>query len=142
MASATLRRTRFGRAAAAAASNIVALVVSFRTAVRFICLLRGDFGFVALVRLSRPPASGCGAGPPRPAGAAFPRPPAPLPFGRGAPAAGFWLSSLSSNYPAARFFVLGLPKKPLTLHDPRSIPPRDMLFLGTLHCDKKPLDLY
>ena len=118
VAGAALRRTRFGRAAAAAASNIVALVVPFRAAARFICLLRGDFGFPSLVWASRPRASGCGSGPSRPAGSALPRPPAPLPVGRGAPAARFRRSSLSSDYSVSRFFVLGLPKKPLALHDP------------------------
>lgn len=88
MASAVLRRAWFGRVARARASTNVVLVVSFRTAVRFICLLRGDFGFPSLfgtsslgawaggagtlprprVRLLRPPRRPLGVAPPRPFG--------------------------------------------------------------------------
>ena len=69
------RPTRFGRDAAAAASNIVVLVVPFRAAARSITLLRGDFGLPSLVRISRLGAwAGC-AGPPAPPPPRFPRPP-------------------------------------------------------------------
>lgn len=67
VAGAMMRTTRFGRAARARASTIVVLVVSFRTAVRFITLLLGDFGCPSLVRISRLGAwAGCAGAPPRP----------------------------------------------------------------------------
>ena len=75
VASATMRRTRFGRVARARASTIVVLVVPFRAAARFITLLRGDFGCPSLVRISRLGAwAGCAGAPPRPR-VRVPRPP-------------------------------------------------------------------
>ena len=87
MASAVLRRARFGRVARARASNIVALVVPFRTAVRFITLLRGDFGWSSpLVHQGRARRVAGRAPPPRRV-AAFCVPPRP-PLGA-APARAF-----------------------------------------------------
>lgn len=75
MAGATLRTSRFGRAARARASTIVDLVVPIRTTVRFITLLLGDFGFPSLVRVLRLGAWAGFAGPPRVPASALPRPP-------------------------------------------------------------------
>ena len=64
VANAWMRTTWFGRVVTAVTSMFVALVVSFRTAVRFICNTLGDFGFSSPVCISRLGASACWAGPP------------------------------------------------------------------------------
>ena len=71
---------------------------------------------------------GCPPAPPRPrpasaASALCRRAPAPFGFHR------------QPKYYRVRPKILGLPKKPLTLRDSRSRPPRNPFFLGTLHCD-------
>ena len=98
VAVAWMRTTWFGRVARARASMNVDLVVSFRTAVRFICNTLGDFGFWSPVCISRPAASACGAGPPAPQGSAYMPPPASRPVGRAAAAAAFGGHRLHGAY--------------------------------------------
>ena len=95
-------------------------------------IARGDFGFRALIRLSRPCARGCGRGPPARRVSAYSRPPRPRPTAAAAPArtSGY---HRQPNYSGDMNKNLGLPKKPLTLRDSRSRPPRNPFFLGTLH---------
>ena len=88
----------------------------FPVALRYI--VAGRVGWVR----GRPPA------PPRPRSAS-----AAPPLGRRAPAP--FGCHRQPNYSRARPKILGLPKKPLSLRDSRSRPPRNPLFSGTLHFD-------
>ena len=95
-------------------------------------IARGDFGFRALVRLSRPCARVRGRAPPARVGSAYGRPLRPLPSVASAPARTFGFHR-HPNYSDDMNKNLGLPKKPLSLRDSRSRPPRNPFFLGTLH---------
>ena len=128
-------------------TNVVRVVPSLprhRTSLLWSCLsalpcvlnviARGDFGFRALVRLSRPCARVRGRAPPARVGSAYGRPLRPLPLVASAPARTFGFRR-QPNYSDEINKNLGLPKKPLSLRDSRSRPPRNPFFLGTLHCD-------
>lgn len=126
-------------------TNVVRVVPSLprhRTTLLWSCLsalpcvlnviARGDFGFRALVRLSRPCARVRGRVPPARVGSAYGRPLRPRPTAASAPARTFGFRR-QPNYPSDMNKNLGLPKKPLSLWDSRSRPPRNPFFLGTLH---------
>lgn len=99
-----------GRAVAAATSNIVALVVSFRTTVRFKCYSAWGLRFFGAGSFIKAVRAGSRAGPSRPRGFGLRPPPASAPFGRVRTRAHFRLSS-STELPRRHKQNLGSPKK-------------------------------